>query len=88
MENKIQVLEIKYLRSVKEVDMKDRIRNTKVRGELAIKSMLEVIKERQLNWWGHQRRASDIVPIKHIWKATVQYKRHRGTQEKARTARL
>lgn len=38
--------------------------NVDIREELEIKSMLDYIEERQLNWWGHLQRMEDISLVK------------------------
>lgn len=64
-------LEMKYLRRVKEVTMRDIVRNRHTIEELGIKSMLEFLQVRQVSWCDHLSRISDNVPIKNIWWARV-----------------
>jgi hypothetical protein len=78
MKSKIQAIEMKYLRAVKGITRRDRIRNTEVRKELETKSILEYIEEKQLNWWGHIQRMEDTRLVRRIWEAKTARKRGRG----------
>lgn len=51
--SQIQAAEMKYLRRVKGITKRDRIRNIEIRNDLEIQPTLEFIEERQLGWWGH-----------------------------------
>ena len=76
--SKLQAMDMKYLRKVKGVTRRDRIRNEDVRTELQIQSVLEFIENKQLSWWGHLQRMTDTRPAKEIWGARVQSKKGRG----------
>lgn len=76
--SKIQAIEMKYLRKVRSVTRKDRIRNDIIRKNLQIQSMQEFIEQRQLSWWGHLQRMNNDIPVKKIWESRTQGKRNRG----------
>lgn len=78
MKNKIQAVEMKYLRAVKGVTKLDRIRNQTIREELEVTSVLDIIKEKQLGWWGHLQRLEDNKPVKQVWETKIIHKRSRG----------
>jgi hypothetical protein len=78
MKSKIQAIEMKYLRAVKGITRRDRIRNTEVRKELETEPILEYIEERQLNWWGHIQRMEDSRLARRIWEAKTTTKRDKG----------
>ena len=47
------------LRTIKGVTRRDRIRNTAIRAELKVESLLDTIEKRSLQWYGHVMRTSD-----------------------------
>lgn len=57
--SRIQAAEMRVLRLIKGVTRRDRIRNENIRRELGVKSILTVIEEGQLRWYGHVRRMDD-----------------------------
>nr|CAH7736536.1 unnamed protein product [Callosobruchus chinensis] len=80
--SKIQALEMKYLRVVKGVTRRDKIRNEVIRSELGVKSVLQKIEETQLKWFGHLVRMDVTRPVKMVWQAREQRKRGRGRPRK------
>lgn len=76
--DKIGAVEMKYLRRVKGVTRRDRIRNEVIRGELETESVGEYIEQKQLAWWGHLQRMSNATQVKKIWESKTQGKRKRG----------
>src|SRR3978361_427810 len=51
--NKIQAVEMKFLRGVRDVTKRDRLRSGKIREDLHIEPILESIEKQQLKWFGH-----------------------------------
>lgn len=80
--SKVGAAEMKYLRRVKGVTRRDRIRNDDIRAELNIKSVQEYIEQRQLGWWGHLQRLNSTVPVKKVWKSRATGRRKRGRPRK------
>ena len=78
LKSKIQAMEMKYLRKVKEVTRKDRIRNVVIREELKVNSVLDVIEQRELAWFGHLIKMKNDRPVKVVWEARTSTKRGRG----------
>lgn len=76
--SKIQAIEMKYLRRVREVTKRDKLRNTKIRDDLQIQSTLNFIENRQLSWWGHLQRMSNTRPVKQVWQSKAQKGKQRG----------
>ncbi|CAH2019842.1 unnamed protein product [Acanthoscelides obtectus] len=74
--------DMKYLRAVKGVARKDKIRNEVIREELGVESVLQRIEDNQLKWFGHLVRMKDTRPVKLIWEASVQQKTARGRPKK------
>lgn len=80
--SRIQAMEMKYLRRVKGITRKDRIRNEVVREELGIESIDETIENNKLKWFGHMTRMTNKRPVKIIWEARSNNKRKRGRPRK------
>lgn len=80
--SKIQAVEMRYLRRVRGVTMKDRMKNVDIRRELKIRSTLEFIEGRKLSWWGHLQRMREERPVKKVWRAKTQRNRRRGRPRK------
>ncbi|KAI4465121.1 geranylgeranyl pyrophosphate synthase [Holotrichia oblita] len=79
---KCKVQAMKYLRRVRGVTKRDRMRNTDIRRDLGTKSIFEFIEERQLSWWGHLQRMNMERPVKKVWKAKIQKNRKKGRPRK------
>lgn len=80
--NKIQAMEMKYLRRVLGVTREDRIRNIQIREELGVKPVTHFIEQRQLSWWGHIQRMNNNRQVKLVYEARPQTKRKRGRPRK------
>ena len=68
--SKVNSAEMKVLRIIKGVTRKDKIRNTKIREELKIEPVEEIISRNSLRWYGHiKRMEEDRYPLKYLeWK--------------------
>lgn len=80
--SRLQAAEMKYLRRVRGVTRRDRIRNTEIRKDLNVKPMAEFIEERQLGWWGHLQRMEGTRQVKRVWEAKIVKKKRRGRPRK------
>nr|CAH7719228.1 unnamed protein product [Callosobruchus chinensis] len=60
---------MKYLRGVKGVTRRDKIRNEVIRSELGVKPVLQKIEENQLKWFGHLVRMDVTRPVTMVWQA-------------------
>ena len=60
---------MKYLRRVVGVTRKNRVRNTQIREDLEMISILDFIEQRQLCWWGHMQRMDSDRRVKQVWEA-------------------
>ena len=78
IKSRLQGMEMKYLRRVKGITRRDRIRNEAVREELKIEPILETIENNKLKWFGHLIRMPDNRPVKTVWEARAHIKRRRG----------
>jgi Reverse transcriptase (RNA-dependent DNA polymerase) len=81
--SKLQAAEMKFLRRIKGVTRRDRIRNTQIREELNIQPLMQYIEQKQLSWWGHLQRMESTRQVKKIWEAKVNRKRRRGRPRKS-----
>ena len=59
LKSKINAAEMKILRLIYGVTRRDRIRNTKIRGDLKIEPIGEVISRNNLRWYGHVKRKEE-----------------------------
>lgn len=76
--SKLQAVEMKYLRAVKGVTRRDRIRNASIREQLKVESTLEFIDRQHLKWFGHMVRMDKDRQVKRVWQARTARKRSRG----------
>ena len=69
-ESKLQAAEMRALRAIKGITRRDRVRNTTIRSELKVTSLLEEIERNKLRWYGHvMRMEMDRKPKKYLlWK--------------------
>ena len=73
---------MKYLRRIKGITRRDRVRNEVVRQELKVEPILKKIYKQQLKWYGHLMRMNDSRPVKKVWQARMTGKRKRGRPRK------
>ncbi|CAH0558813.1 unnamed protein product [Brassicogethes aeneus] len=73
---------MRYLRAVKGLTRRDRIRNETVRAELDVEPILDSIKKQQLKWFGHMVRMEEDRQAKRIWQTKTIQKRPRGRPKK------
>ena len=55
----IQAAEMKVLRIIRRVTRLDKLRNTRIREELGVTSILDLIEKSKLRWYGHVQRMTD-----------------------------
>ena len=69
-ESKLQAAEMRALRLIMGVTRKDKFRNTIIRSELEVTSLLEEVERHRLRWYGHvMRMEEDKKPKKYlVWK--------------------
>ncbi|XP_030753324.1 uncharacterized protein LOC115880278 [Sitophilus oryzae] len=68
--------------SVLGVTRKDILRNSFIREEPKVDSILNKIEQCQLRWYGHLIRMNNDIPVKGVWEAKMQGKRPRGRPTK------
>ena len=77
-DSKITSIEMKYLRRVVNKTKRDRERNTKIRQDLNVKPLTEMIEEKQLKWFGHVKRMGPERIVRRCIEAREWEKRGRG----------
>ena len=72
LKSKIQACEMRILRLIHGVTKKDKIKNETIRASLKVQSILSVIEQNQLRWFGHVLRMPDTRDVKRVyqWKPT------------------
>ena len=80
--SKIQAAEMKYLRRIKKIIRRDRVRYEIVRQEPKLKPMLKKIQKRQLKWFGHLMRMDNARFVKKVRKAKMAGKRKEDSRGK------
>lgn len=69
---------MKYLRAIKGITLRYKIRNEVIREDLNVESILESIERKQLKWFGQTARMEDKRHTKRVLKAKSTGKRGRG----------
>ena len=62
IKSRIQAAEMKYLRRIKGIARRDRVRNEVMRQELKVEPILKKIRKHQLKWLGHLMRMNTSIP--------------------------
>ena len=76
--SKIQAVEMKFLRGVRGVTKRDKMRNDRIREDLKIEPIMKSIERQQLKWFGHVVRMEETRQVKKVWQARTARKRNRG----------
>ena len=69
IQSKITAVEMKFLRGVKNITKRDRIRNTSIREELKQPELFQNIEKKQLQWYGHVTRMEENRIPKRVHEA-------------------
>ena len=82
-ENKLNVFEMRRLRSILGISRRDRIRNVKIRRMTqSEKTIVEVIKTKRLKWFGHVCRKQTTSLVYQSYKQVFPQKRPKGRSPK------
>ena len=81
-ENLLRRIEMRILRWILGVSLKDKIRNDEIRRRCGVVNIAEKVKEARLRWYGHVFRRSEEVPIRSIMELTIESNRGRGRPKK------
>jgi len=74
--------EMRMLRWILGVSLKDKLRNEDIRNRLEVVNIKEKVREARLRWFGHVERQDADCFVKRIMKAEVVGRRSRGRQKK------
>src|SRR3978361_55597 len=80
--NKTPGVEMKFLRGVRGVTKRGRLRSDKIREDLHIEPILESIEKQQLKWFGHIVRMDETRQVKRVWQARTARRITRGRPTK------
>jgi hypothetical protein len=81
-EQKLHAAEMRMLRWMSGVTLKDKMRNEHVRGSLRVAPIADKMREARLRWFGHVERRSEGHVIRRIQTMVVEGKRRRGRPAK------
>ena len=73
--------EMRMLRRIKGVTLRDRIKSVDIRKELGVSSIQEKVGEMRLRWYGHMQRMKENNEVRAVGDMRVIGKRPRGDQE-------
>ena len=80
-ERRMETKEMKMLRRMLGVTLKDRMRNEDVRRRTTVtSSVVSVIEVNKLRWYGHVLRKSEDEVVRQAWEVPVKGERSRGCQ--------
>lgn len=66
---KVHAVGINYLRRVRRISKKDKVKNTQIRN-VEIEKTVKFIERIQSSWWRHLQRMNNFRPTKQIWEQT------------------
>jgi len=81
-EELLVITEMRMLRWILGVSLKDRKRNEDIRRTVGVASIMDKIREARLRWYGHVQRREDGNCVMRIMEAEVYGHRSRGRQQK------
>jgi hypothetical protein len=81
-EEQLERTEMKMLRWILGVSLRDRKRNEDIRKTLGVTCITNKVREARLRWYGHVERASEDDSIKRVMRVDVKGRRSRGRQKK------
>lgn len=79
-ENQLERTEMRMLRWIQGISLKDRIRNEDIRKSAGVTSIILKAKQEKLRWFGHVLRREEDNPVKKAWREPIKGKRSRGRQ--------
>ena len=76
----LEKTEMRMLRRIKGVTLRDRVKSVDIRKELGVSSIQEKVREIRLCWYGHMQRMEESE-VRAVGDMTVQEKGQGGDQE-------
>ena len=77
----LEKTEMRMLRRIKGVILRDKVKSVDLRKELGVISIQEKVKEMRLHWYGHMQRMEENNDLRSVVDMRVPGKRPRGDQE-------
>ena len=74
----LEKTEMRILRSIKGVILRDKAKSVDIRNELGVNSMQEKVREMRLRWYGHMQRMEENNEVRAVADMSVPGKRPRG----------
>jgi len=74
----LQLAEMRMVRWMCNVKVKDRVRSKKLRGRLGIDDIILILQQNRLRWYGHVMRKEDTDRVKKCMEYEVEGSRPRG----------
>ena len=81
-ERMLEATEMRMLRRIRGVTLKDRMRSNDIRKELRIENIKDKVRETRMRWFGHVVRMDDKNTVKQTMLMAVPGKRPRGRPRK------
>ncbi|XP_063613758.1 uncharacterized protein LOC134786991 [Penaeus indicus] len=78
----LETTEMRMLRRIKGVTLRERERSTDIRRELGVSDINEKVKEIRMRWYGHVKRREEGHPAKEAMESIVPGRRPRGRPNK------
>ncbi|XP_063585426.1 uncharacterized protein LOC134762814 [Penaeus indicus] len=78
----LEATEMRMLRRIKGVTLRERERSTDIRRELGVSDINEKVKEIRMRWYGHVKRREEGHPAKVAMESIVPGRRPRGRPKK------
>ena len=77
----LEKTEMRMLRRIKGVTLRDKVKSVDIRKELWVNSIHEKVREMRLRWYGHMQRMEENNEVRAVVDMRVPAKRPRGDQE-------
>ena len=74
----LEKTEMRMLRRIKGVTLRDRVKSVDIRKELGVSSIQEKVRETRLRWYGHMQRMEENNEVRAVGDMRVPGKRPRG----------
>ena len=77
----LEKTEMRMVRRIKGVTLRDKVKSVGIRKELGLTSIQEKVREMRVRWYGHMQRMEENNEVRAVVDMSVPRKRPRGDQE-------